>query len=126
MASKKVVALTLLSLFLFGLYAVAYSNPLNSNLTSYTIASSTVKALKVLFVSVPLPGHTNALLALGEELVRRGHNVSFCSTDSWDNLIEKVMERGIKYLSAGKVIVMSQNEQISTMLYNGCFLAIPG
>ena len=104
MASNKVVALTLLLLFLFGLYAVAHSNPMNSNPTSYTIASSTVKPLKVLFVSVPLPGHTNALLALGEELVRRGHNVAFCSTDSWDNLMDKAMERGIKYLSAGKVI----------------------
>ena len=104
MASKKVVALTFLLLFLFGLYAVVHSNPMNSNLTSYTIGSHTVKPLKVLFVSAPFPGHTNALLALGEELVRRGHNVSFCSTDSWDNLIEKVMERRMKYLSAGIVI----------------------
>ena len=44
--------------------------------------SSTVKPLNVLFVSVSLPGHTNPLLALGEELVRCGHYVAYCSTDS--------------------------------------------
>ena len=46
--------------------------------------SSTIKPLNILFVSSPLPGHANALLALGEELVRRGHNVTFCSTDPKD------------------------------------------
>ena len=65
--------------------------------------SSTIKPLNVLFVSVPLPGHANALLALGEELVRRGHNVTFCSTDSSIKLNDKVKERGMKYLSAGTV-----------------------
>ena len=99
MSSKRVVALPFLLLFLFGLYGVIQSNHVNSNSTS-----STIKRLNVLFVSVPLPGHYTALLALGEELVRRGHYVTFCSTDSWDNLIDKAMERGIKYLSAGKVI----------------------
>ena len=77
---------------------MAHSNHENSNPTS-----STIKPLNVLFVSGPLPGHANALLALGEELVRRGHNVTFCSLDSKNNLIDKAMERGIKYLSAGKV-----------------------
>ena len=98
MASKKIVTLPFLLLFLFGLYAVIYSNHVNSNPTS-----STIKPLNVLFVSGPLPGHANALLALGEELVRRGHNVTFCSINSKNNLIDKAMERGIKYLSAGEV-----------------------
>ena len=44
------------------------------------------------------------MLSLGEELVRRGHNVTFCSTDSWENVKDQAMERRIKYLSAGKVI----------------------
>ena len=93
-----VVTLPFLLLFLFRLYPVIYSNHVNSNPTN-----STVKPLNVLFVSGPLPGHANPLIALGEELVRRGHNVTFCSTDPTDKLMNKAMERGIRYLSAGKV-----------------------
>ena len=78
--------------------AVTHSNHVNSNPTS-----STIKPLNILLVSVPLPGHSNALLALGEELVRRGHNVTFCSLDSSIKLNDKVKERGMKYLSAGSL-----------------------
>ena len=75
---KKAMTLPLISLvFLSGLYSMTHSNHVNSNPTS-----STIKPLNVLFVSVPLPGHANALLALGEELVRCGHYVAYCSTDS--------------------------------------------
>ena len=87
-----------LLVFLSGLYSITQSNHMNSNSTN-----STIKPLNVLFVSVPLPGHANPLLALGEELVRRGHNVTFCSLDSTANLKDKVMERDISYLSAGSV-----------------------
>ena len=89
----------ILLVFLSGLYSVTHSNQVNSNPTS-----STIKPLNVLFVSVPLPGHANALLALGEELIRRGHNVTFCSLDSIANLKDKAMERDINYLSAGSVV----------------------
>ena len=36
--------------------------------------------LSVLLLSIPLLGHVFPLLALGEELVRRGHSVSLCTT----------------------------------------------
>ena len=79
--------------------AVTHSNHVNSNPTS-----STIKPLNILLVSVPLPGHSNALLALGEELVRRGHNVTFCSLDSSIKLNGEAIERGMNYLSAGSVM----------------------
>ena len=60
-----------------------------------------VKKLNVLLAAPPFAGHANPLLALGEELVRHGHNVTFCSQDNWVNLEKKSLERGIKYLSAG-------------------------
>ena len=94
------VVLSLVLMIVYGL-AVTHSNHVNSNPTS-----STIKPLNVLFVSIPIPGHANALLALGEELVktgRRGHNVTFCSLDSSIKLNDKVKERGMKYLSAGSL-----------------------
>ena len=100
MANEKVVVLPLLLLFLFAIYTEA----LNSHVNLVPNSTNTVQSLNVLFVSVPLPGHINPLLSLGEELVRRGHNVTFCSTDSWENVKDQAMERRIKYLSAGKVI----------------------
>ncbi|XP_011406490.1 PREDICTED: UDP-glucuronosyltransferase 2B33-like [Amphimedon queenslandica] len=62
-------------------------------------------SLDVLLVSAPFPGHANRLLAIGEELVVRGHNVTFSSLDNWVNLRHKSTERGIRYLSAGKQTV---------------------
>ena len=64
-----------------------------------------VSSLDVLLVSAPFPGHANRLLAIGEELVARGHNVTFSSLDNWVNLRHKSTERGMRYLSAGKQTV---------------------
>ena len=59
-------------------------------------------SLDVLLVSAPFPGHASRLLAIGEELVLRGHNVTFSSLDNWVDLRHKSRERGMRYLSAGK------------------------
>ena len=44
-------------------------------------------SLSVLLVTYPYPGHLIPTATLGEELVRRGHNVSLCTTilhmDAW-------------------------------------------
>ena len=62
----------------------------------------TVSSLDVLLVSAPFHGHASHLLAIGEELVLRGHNVTFSSLDNWVDLRYKSTERGMRYLSAGK------------------------
>ena len=63
-------------------------------------------SVSVLLVTFPYPGHLIPMAALGEELVRRGHNVSLCTTvmhmDGEHNVQSKVAERsGLNHLSAG-------------------------
>lgn len=57
--------------------------------------------LDVLIVSTPFAGHAFRVLAIGEELVRKGHNVTLISLDNWVNLRERAIERGMNYMSAG-------------------------
>ena len=38
--------------------------------------------LAILLVCTPMAGHSYPLVALGEELVRRGHNVTLCSLEN--------------------------------------------
>ena len=59
-------------------------------------------SLDVLLVTAPFAGHANPALALGEELVSRGHNVTFSSLDNWVNLRGKAIERGMRFMSAGE------------------------
>ena len=56
----------------------------------------------ILIVSSPTSGHIIPLLNLGEELLRRGHNVTVCSLDSWEDNEKRVTDRGLAYLSAGE------------------------
>lgn len=61
------------------------------------------KPLSVLLVSSLYSGHLFPLVALGEELVRRGHNVTLCANEmKGSNRYPDVPERvGIKFVSAG-------------------------
>ena len=64
--------------------------------------SSSDRRLSVLIVATPFAGHAYPLLALGEELARRGHNVTFCTARrNWINLEKKATDKGINFLSAG-------------------------
>ena len=68
-------------------------------------------SLSVLLVTYPYPGHLIPTAALGEELVRRGHNVSLCTTilhmDGALNMESKVAERsGLNLLSAGSDFIV--------------------
>ena len=64
--------------------------------------------LSVLMLAPPLLGHLTPATALGEELVRRGHNVTLCTlTVPWSDAQRKVTERaGMNFLgvAAGKQI----------------------
>ncbi len=67
-------------------------------------SSSTSKpVLSVLLISTWLSGHQIHLLGVGGELVKRGHKVSFLSTEvQGSNIIPHVPEKlGMKFLSAG-------------------------
>ena len=62
-------------------------------------------SLSVLLLSVPSSGHLSPVLALGEELARRGYNVTLClSNDS--NFSEKIRNRiiqvGVRFLATGQ------------------------
>jgi len=64
----------------------------------------------VLLVSPPLAGHVLPLVRLGSELLNRGHNVFFCSTEvtGWNFTWEVCETHGIKYMSAGPDPSMSE------------------
>ena len=60
--------------------------------------------LSILLLSVPFVGHVAPLLALGEELVCRGHAVSLCAlvTEGVPNKPEGMVRRaGISFINAG-------------------------
>ena len=58
---------------------------------------------RVLLVAPPAMGHIIPLLRLGEELVKRGHTVGFCTTKiSGMNVTEESCKKyGLIYLNAG-------------------------
>ena len=60
--------------------------------------------LSILLASLSFTGHVIPALALGEELVRRGHQVTLCTTEleGKDLAKSKTEEVGIKLISAGK------------------------
>ena len=59
--------------------------------------------LSILLVTVPYPGHLIPVSALGEELVRRGHNVTLCTTVlKGSNLLPSIINQsGFHFWSAG-------------------------
>ena len=59
--------------------------------------------LSILMVTRYFPGHLYPLIALGEELVKRGHNVSLCATvmEGSDLLPALPHSYGINFISAG-------------------------
>ena len=62
------------------------------------------RRLSVLMLSLPFAGHFSPLVALGEELVRRGHNVTLCTAvdkhEQWPDRLKKRAERaGINFVS---------------------------
>ena len=64
-------------------------------------------SLNVLLLTLPASGHSASLLALGGELVRRGHNVTLITTDRTEfHFAEMTMrqtkEAGVAYVSAGE------------------------
>jgi len=66
------------------------------------------RRLSILILAPPLFGHLTPASALGEELVRRGHNVTLCTlTVQWSDALRKMVERaGMSFLgvAAGKQV----------------------
>jgi glucuronosyltransferase len=61
--------------------------------------------LAVLLISVPLAGHVNPLLALGEELAGRGHNVTLCVTNDpkfTESIKSQVAKVGVNLIATGQ------------------------
>ena len=64
---------------------------------------NTRRTLSILIISNPFPGHLMPPSILGEELVRRGHNVTLCTTPmSGSNLAQKLTDNArMKFINAG-------------------------
>ena len=68
-----------------------------------TLDSTTDSRLNVLLLSVPSTGHLSPVLALGEELVRRGHDVTLCLPEDKDfseRIRDKVTRVGVRLITA--------------------------
>lgn len=74
--------------------------------------------LSILMLSTPMPGHVTPMLALGEELVRRGHHVTLCSTlMKGSKLTEtKSSKAGVEFFSAGWSYFSSYGEYQSVFM----------
>lgn len=72
------------------------------------------RRLSILLACLPFPGHITPTVALGEELVSRGHHVTLCTTEleGKDLAKTKTKESGIKLVSAGQGFV-SYSEYLS-------------
>ena len=89
------------------------------NLTNHHAGSvaNSKQTLNILIMTFPTAGHLNPLLAVGEELVRRGHNVTFLTTTNpakEKKIMEKVKVRGMTYVSAGESLLSTELEKIMT------------
>ena len=78
------------------------------------LSSAMNRSVSVLLVTPPLCGHAHRLLALGENLVQRGHNVTLCTTLNWARIDTKTTSRGMNFLNAGN---MSANETVFREVY---------
>ena len=78
------------------------------------LSSAMNRSVSVLLVTPPLCGHAHRLLALGENLVQRGHNVTLCTTMNWERIDTKAISRGMNFLNAGN---MSANETVFREIY---------
>ncbi|KAL5496769.1 hypothetical protein EMCRGX_G013127 [Ephydatia muelleri] len=65
------------------------------------IAEQPSRHRSVLIITPPMSGHLSVPIALGEELVRRGHNVTLFTLEirNYDRPRKSVEEAGMKYLS---------------------------
>ena len=93
---------------------------------SHTMAE-TERSLNVLIMTLPAPGHTNPLLALGEELVRRGHNVTFLMTTLpaiTNKTVEKVRVHGMTFLSAGESLMAREREKMMSYKVTSSVLTV--
>ena len=75
------------------------------------------RRLSVLLLTFPFPGHLIPMAALGEELARRGHDVTLYSTMmEGSDLPEKVAKRsGIAYWNAGRDMMTAAEYDKSTI-----------
>ena len=89
-------------------YTTAASTALHS-LESISNKFDRKHSLSILIVSYPFSADGYRMLALGEELVERGHNVSFSSTVNWERFDRIAMERNMTFLNAGRLSV-SEND----------------
>ena len=110
--------ITILSLYYVCIYAKtkqAVVDSYGSN-AQYSFDSLSNQRLSVLLVSVPSTGHLNPVLALGEELVRRGHNVTLCvpnNPDFTEKIKSKVTRVGVNFIATGQSILKTvQGENI--------------
>lgn len=67
----------------------------------YIDGSTTSPPVSVLLVAPPFAGHVIPFLALGEELVQRGHNVTLISAP-WDFVEKRMAKSNINLLSIGE------------------------
>lgn len=65
--------------------------------------------MNILMVNVPFSGHINPTLALAEELVRRGHKVSYILNNEWKEQIEGIGVEFIPYMNHGDFRVEIKN-----------------
>ena len=66
-------------------------------------SAANAQPLSILIIAFPAAGHVTPAANLGEELVRRGHKVTLCTTDTEGTSLpkEKADAAGMTYLSAG-------------------------
>lgn len=72
--------------------------------------------MKILMVNVPFSGHVNPTLALAEELVKRGHKVSYILNNEWKEQIEGIGAEFIPYRNHGDFRVVLKNGRPKNLL----------
>lgn len=97
------ISARLLALFLLPLHVYCSVVPDGATTDLDSRSSRGGKNLSILLVATWLSGHQMHLLAVGEELVRRGHRVAFLTTEvSGSNIIPHVpLELGMEFISGG-------------------------
>ena len=106
------------ALLLLVLYSLSWDV---STSTKHQDGGHVGKSLSILLTTLPYPGHVTPAAALGEELVRRGHNVTFCTTllEGNDIAQRKAREAGMNLLSTGPDFLTYENYQNMSKFITG-------
>ena len=95
--------------------------PLHAQSVESLLKNNVTKQFNILMMSTPASGHVHPMLAIGEELVRRGHNVTLISgrlSDKPESKIKLMAEKiGVEYLYNHNIVALQKQNDFKILQF---------